>query len=150
MNQDLTFTYHAQQQSGQWSISKIDLPTGGDIDYQYAGGFLSQVDYEDGTSSTITYSAGANGTIVMDVVDLAAEPKHRRKEVTFSGSVSTIDGTVVPTAVGIARMVVNGEDEVVYLSAVDTGGYDDAVIYHGGGKLKKAATTAFTVGIGAG
>ena len=118
LNQDYTFTYHAQQQSGMWSISKIDLPTGGDIDYQYAGGFLSQIDYEDGTSSTITYSAGSNGTVVMDVVDLAADPRHRRKEVTFSGSVSTINGTIVPTAVGITRIVVNGEDEVSFLSLI--------------------------------
>ncbi|WP_218933568.1 RHS repeat-associated core domain-containing protein [Rubripirellula lacrimiformis] len=134
--QTLTFDYNAQQQSGLWAVSRITLPNSDYIDYGYAGGFLSTVDYPDGTQTTISYAAGTNGLVEMDFEDVAAAPKHRRKTVSLTGSVATVNGSVVPTAVGLTRVVVNGEDEVTYLNGAGESSIK-GVIYEGGGRLKQ-------------
>ena len=58
------FTYGATQVSGRWAVSNIEMPNGESIGYQYADGFLSQVDYADGTSATYSRSIDADTGLV--------------------------------------------------------------------------------------
>ncbi len=136
----LTFTYKTQQEAGNWVISKVTLPgSGGDIEYSYGGGFLSEVEYPDQTTSTFSYAAGQNGLIEMSIDDLAAPPMHRHKKVNLVGSVATVNGTVVPTTVGVARVVRNGENEVSYFSFIedDSETWDVyAAVYEGAGMVR--------------
>ncbi|MEL6897822.1 MAG: hypothetical protein AAFP90_17120, partial [Planctomycetota bacterium] len=88
--------------------------------------------------------------------DPAASPQHRHKTVYLTGSVAAANETVYPTAVGLARLVINGENKVAYLNApkneyvmgtgdgavIYTG--DGAVIYTGVGRLK-AGIQEFTM-----
>ncbi|MEO1619327.1 MAG: hypothetical protein AAFV88_26065, partial [Planctomycetota bacterium] len=137
--QAISIDYYSTQQNGDWVVETITQPGGQTVDYTYGGGFISEIDYPDSSQSTFTYAAGANGSIEMDIVDVAAEPKHRRKTVVHSGAVATVGGTVVPTSVGLVRYVTDGAGEVRYFNGSDDGNATtnpgEGVIYRGGGRL---------------
>ncbi|WP_430451258.1 hypothetical protein [Rhodopirellula europaea] len=143
--QTISVDYNPTQQSGDWVISKVTQPSTDEVDYTYAGGFLSEVDYPDGSQTTITYSAGVNGTVEMDIFDAAADPQHRRKTVVLTGSVATVGGTVVPTATGLTRMATNGTGELLFLSGSTSGDTasspGEGFLYVGGGRLMSDVST---------
>jgi hypothetical protein len=95
-------------------VTEVTLPDSSTVEYRYAGGFLSEVEYPDGAISAFDYASLAGGLVKMDIEDFGATAGHRRKTVYVSGSAGTVDGTIVPTSVGMARMVVNGSGEVTY------------------------------------
>ncbi|MEM6472466.1 MAG: hypothetical protein AAF802_23090, partial [Planctomycetota bacterium] len=142
LGQTINIDYYSTQQNGDWVIETITQPGGQDVDYTYGGGFISQIDYPDSSQTTVTYAAGANGSVEMDLVDVAAEPKHRRKTVVFTGSVATVGGTVVPTSVGMIRYLTDGAGEVRYFNGSDDGDSTtnpgEGVIYKGGGRLSSS------------
>ena len=57
----ITFEYHPNQQSGNWSLSKITVPGGQDVLYSYAGGYLKDVTYADGSKTTVGFFANFSG-----------------------------------------------------------------------------------------
>jgi hypothetical protein len=143
----LAFEYDSVQHAGNWVITKITLPDSNEIEYRYANGFLSEIEYPDSAISTFSFSQSTGGMVRMHFNDLKAEPRHRKKTVVFAGSASVSGNNVVPTAVGMVRLVKNGEDEITYFNfalpsehlglGTPFGGepYFEAVIYTGGGKL---------------
>ncbi|MEO1618549.1 MAG: hypothetical protein AAFV88_22035, partial [Planctomycetota bacterium] len=139
LGQTISVDYYSSQKNGDWVIETITQPGGQTVDYTYGGGFISEIDYPDSSQTTFSYAAGTNGTIEMDVVDVAADPKHRRKTVVFTGSVATVGGTVIPTSVGLVRYVTDGAGEVRYFNGSDDGDATtnpgEGVIYSGGGRL---------------
>ncbi|EMI23611.1 YD repeat-containing protein, partial [Rhodopirellula europaea SH398] len=136
----LTFDYASQQENGSWVVEEVTLPNQDVIEYRYAGGMLSEVEYPDTSISTVSYSAQSSGLIKIEFHDLGADAQHRHKDVYVSGSVGTTGGTVVPTSVGMARLVVSGEGEVVYASSAEYGEESPAdgavygLVYEGGGR----------------
>ena len=149
LGQTLEFEYNSQQQGGHWAISKITLPSTDELDYSYAGGFLSKVDYPDGSESTFSFSSGSNGLTEAHFNDIAAPKGHRHKTVYLSGSSAVVNGHVVPTSIGLCRMIANGEGEVTYMNAGETeSGGDHNLIYEGGGKLKQGLRIGFDTGLG--
>lgn len=140
--------YNSTQQAGEWVISRVEFPDGGDVNYTYGGEFLATAVHEDGSTTTITYLGSPAGTsssnlaeIVID--DPVAAGGHRRKSVAMSGSVATVGGVVVPTSVGLTRAVRNGAGELSYFNSGAS-----QIIYEGGGKMREVIEFAATWGPG--
>ncbi|MCG8649118.1 MAG: hypothetical protein MI861_04760, partial [Pirellulales bacterium] len=138
--QALTFTYKTTQENGVWVVEKVTLPSSDEVKYTYAGGFLSEVEYPDTTKSTFSFSDAGGGMIRMEIDDLGAQPGSRRVTANISGSASTVGGVVVPTTVGLARMVRNGEDEVNFFNlatfTTTNPGVSYGIVYEGGGMMR--------------
>ena len=78
----------------------------------------------------------------LEIHDFAASPGSRHLKATITGSAATTNGTVVPTTVGLARMVSNGEDEVAFFNLAEFGQSSKseyALVYEGGGKMRAEA-----------
>ncbi|MEO1527314.1 MAG: RHS repeat-associated core domain-containing protein [Planctomycetota bacterium] len=136
----LTFDYKTTQENGNWVIEDVTLPDSSQVLYRYAGGMLSEIEYSDGAISSFDYSSSLGGLFKMSVEDFGAQPGSRRKTVILSGTVGTINGTVVPTSVGLCRVVINGEDEVTYATFKEgqVSGYGtgyETIVYEGQGVL---------------
>ncbi len=143
LGNQLGFTYSSQPVGGSWVITEVALPGGDDVQYRYAGPFLNEIEYPDGSIGSFTYAPSPNGGVEMTIDDLGADPTHRHKTVIMGGSAGTIDGKVVPTAVGMCKLVLNGEDEVTFIVmplVVEEGTYQ-AVIYEGGGQVRSEVNT---------
>ncbi|WP_158453518.1 RHS repeat protein, partial [Rhodopirellula europaea] len=143
---EMSVQYDSIQHSGCWVINKLTLPNSDEILYRYENGFLSEIEYATGEISTFSYSPSSGGMYRLDIKDLHATPGHRTKTVVVSGSASTSGGNVIPTALGVARIVYDGEFELRYLNLVaadnsfdissEVTGMDfESVIYQGGGQL---------------
>ncbi|WP_218933574.1 RHS repeat-associated core domain-containing protein [Rubripirellula lacrimiformis] len=142
----ISFTYDTVQHAGLWVVEKVTLPNSDEIEYRYLNGFLNEIEYPDGTISTITFSDSANGMFKMSFSEKAAEPGHRNKTVLFAGMASVYQGDVIPSTFGVVRMVSNGEDEPTYYSFTTPQGPHDPTtstsghhagswVYEGGGRL---------------
>ena len=141
---EMLFQYAAQQEAGAWVVDQITLPGGDTIDYGYSGGFLSEVDFPNGSKSTFAFSDVGNGMVDLEIHDFAASPGSRHLKATITGSAATTNGTVIPTTVGLARMVSNGEDEVAFFNLAEfnwdqSSKSEYALVYEGGGKMRAEA-----------
>ncbi len=128
----LTMSYDSVQHAGAWVLSQITDSAGGQWSYSYGGGFLSSITLPDSAVSTFDFQDASNGLVDMVFEDLSADPQHRRKTATFAGAVSTINGRVVPTSIGMARAVKNAEGEYSYFNfVVSEGGGSGTYGEHG-------------------
>lgn len=134
-----TFSYHPEQVSGRWSVSRIDLPNGQKVEYDYADGRISQVRHDDGTQSTFTYGTDADSqTTTVTISDAAADGTHRSKTAYLTNNIVEIDGQVYNQPSLLARMVVNASGEVTYLSVSDpTPNTWLSLVYEGAGRVKE-------------
>lgn len=139
----LTFSYGANQVSGRYAVSSVTLPNSESIDYTYSGGYLSQIDYPDNTTSTFSRTNDSSTGFTKFVFDdKHAEPTHRKKEANLTSSVIVADedGKVFPQPTGLIRYLENGNGELSYMNIVADGTVGANVyVYEGGGKLKRFA-----------
>ncbi len=139
LGNQLAFEYSTQQVSGHWLITKVTGPGSNEVLYRYKDKFLNEIEYSDGSISTFNYSVAANGGVKYEVHDFGAKPTHRHKTVILGGSAATVGGNVIPTAVGTARVVLNGENEVTYMTFAETiaeNGEGRWMVYEGGGRVR--------------
>lgn len=118
------------KRGARYAITRIDLPTGGSLQYAYSGANLSTVTHPGGEVSTIAVSfdtALQKTRWVFD--DPAAEPGHQRKTVWFSGSSwkDPVTGVVSGQTVGLTARVDNAAGEVLYYNQPD---YTDSNIFY--------------------
>ncbi|MFT3764627.1 MAG: hypothetical protein QM820_03780 [Minicystis sp.] len=117
-----TFTYAVRKKAGRWVVSDIALPNGQTLHYTYQDDALvglSGVDHPDGSVTTLSATPDAQTqTLVLHYDDPAAEGTDRRRDVYLTKQVwidpSTQTSYVQPAY--LARMIVNGAGEVVYLN----------------------------------
>lgn len=144
-----TFRYATAQVDGFWVCDRIDLPNGEHIEYQYGtvgpNGWngsnigLTKVIHPDNAESTFEAIFDTRSQCVrLSIVDpVAKDPLSRTKEVYLTSTAAVDDnGSVVGQAGNRIRMMLNGADEVSYLSwQGSVSGQDANFIYQGGGKL---------------
>ena len=135
-----SFAYHPQQVAGRYVVSQISFPNGTSIQYQYANGFLSEVNFPDGTQSTFAQSFNSVAqTTVVSINDPGTGGTHRRKDVYFSGNETMTGGRLFGQSSNLVRMVCNGDNQVSYLNANQSGPNDmfyKYLIYQGTGTMK--------------
>ncbi|QDT57272.1 tRNA(Glu)-specific nuclease WapA precursor [Caulifigura coniformis] len=134
--QSLQFSYESTQVGGFWAVSQIDLPNSESLTYGYTGGILTDVTLPDGSEATISLTTDSTSNCgVFQFDDPGATGVHRRKKVHMHGAAGSWNGNLVSIAEYHVRLVINGEDEVSYLSIP----YDwYSLIYEGRGRLKQA------------
>lgn len=147
--QQAAFTYQATQVAGRWVVSRIDLPNGQHLSYQYNNTGapntpanlvgLSGVDLPAGDHVSITASYDpATQAQVVTYDDPAAEGTHRRKTLYLTGT-SYVDGTgaTIGLASGRLRAIVNGAGETSYLARnwSRPDGLQATLIYLGGNEM---------------
>lgn len=133
------FTYHPQQQSGRWAVSRIDLPGSQQVQYGYTNGLLSQVTLANGDVAHITVSYLPEPNLVaVDYDDPGSDGTHRRKRAIMTTQFSILPdtGCIAPTSGQLLRMIANGNQEVTYLS-IPHPNYSIPLMYEGSGKLMR-------------
>lgn len=133
--QSLQFSYGSTQVGGFWAVSQIDLPNAESLTYDYTGGILTDVTLPDGSEASIALSTDSTSNCaVFQFDDPGASGVHRRKKVHMHGAAGAWGGNLVSIADFHVRIVINGEEEVSYLSIP----YQWAsLIYEGRGRLKQ-------------
>ena len=126
------FTYNeVAQVSGQWVTTRIDLPNGQHLVYDYNpqptpfgnnAGVLSQVTHPDGTVSTFNLVVdGPNNVLVWTVSDPVAEPQSRYKQVWLSNSI-WVDpmnpANQVSQIFGRVRRIIDGNGDQALLTTM--------------------------------
>lgn len=134
------FTYNPLQVAGRWVVSQIAVGSGTPIAYAYADGFLSGVQFPDGTQTTLarTYDATSRCTILR-YRDAAAEGTHRNKDVYLTslfGNMPDLPDDIFPQGGQLLRMALNGAGELAYLN-IEHPNYTIGYVYEGGGVLKQ-------------
>ncbi len=131
-------TWNASQVGGQNVISAIQMPNGQTISYQYSGGFLSGVQYPDGTSANFTRGTEASFTTV-SVFDPRAPGDARR----YTAYLSNITGTgfTGPMSALRTEKLKNGAGEWMYwfLNMGIDGAEPVSLVYEGGNRLKEVS-----------
>ena len=126
------FTYNEMAQvSGQWVTTRIDLPNGQHLAYDYNpqptpfgnnAGTLSQVTHPDGMVSTFNTVVDApNNVLVWTVSDPVAEPQSRYKQVWLSNGiwVDPMDPTMqVSQIFGRVRRIIDGNGDEALLTTM--------------------------------
>ncbi|MFO0940477.1 MAG: RHS repeat-associated core domain-containing protein [Pirellulales bacterium] len=130
---ELVFTYSGTQVGGAWVVSQVTSPFGGAVGYTYSAGKLTQVNLLSGATATFVYgtSTTANATTVQ-INDPAAPDGHFKKKAYLSLQAGSGYNVTIPLN-GI-RLLLNGNDEVAYLSLRNTAA--DQLHYEGGGIAK--------------
>ena len=134
------FEYHPLQVGGRYVVSQIRFPNGTSIQYQYANGFLSEVNFPDGTQATFAQAFDSvSQTTVVSINDPGTGGTHRRKQVYFSGNETASGERLFGQASNLVRMVCNGDNQVSYLNANQSGPNDmfyKYLVYEGTGTMK--------------
>ncbi|MEM9881552.1 MAG: LamG-like jellyroll fold domain-containing protein [Planctomycetota bacterium] len=137
-----SFTYGTPV-GGSYPATRIDLPDGRFIIYQYdTSGRLQQVDHPDGSASTFGYQDDPNDPNLKQylIYDVAADPGHRRKTVSFTKAIWQ-SGSNPPVGQVDNRLVkiYNGAGELAYSNwERDLSGSNSTVYaYYGGNLLKR-------------
>jgi len=126
----MTFSYVLQGEWGSWVVSRVDLPNGQAVRYEYGVQNilpLARVIYPDGTLSTFEH--GDDEGLQQHAVrydDAGAEPTHRRKTLYFSQD-QYIDasGEWVPQVPYLIRRAFNGNGELMYMNQEDAANPDE-------------------------
>jgi len=126
----MTFSYVLQGEWGSWVVSRVDLPNGQAVHYEYGVQNilpLARVIYPDGTLSTFEH--GDDEGLQQHAVrydDAGAEPTHRRKTLYFSQD-QYIDasGQMVPQVPYLIRRAFNGNGELMYMNQEDAANPDE-------------------------
>ena len=153
-DREASFAYAAETVSGGYVIERIDLPGDADLVYHYEnepldlpGGDivgLSAVDFPNGDRATFSTRLDEESQCqVVTYFDPAAPtPADRTKEtyLTLEEWVDPRTHEVVPVSTGMIRMVVKGDDEVVYLAGSDPKRWGTTMVYEGGGFLYRYVT----------
>jgi RHS repeat-associated protein len=132
---ELVYSYLPTQQSGTWVVSQIATPRG-NLNYSYSNGKLNQVQLLSGAIATFTAgtSPGTNCTTI-DIVDPSADTGHRNKKVYLNAQAGTgYGGYAVTIPLNGIRMILNGNNEVAFLSSRNTA--SDQFHYEGAGRAK--------------
>jgi RHS repeat-associated protein len=132
---ELVYSYLPTQQSGTWVVSQVATPRG-NLNYSYSNGKLNQVQLLTGATATFTAgtSPGTNCTTI-DIVDPSADPGHRNKKVYLNAQAGTgYGGYAVTIPLNGIRMILNGNNEVAFLSSRNTA--SDQFHYEGAGRAK--------------
>ncbi len=130
---ELVFTYSGTQVGGAWVVSQVTSPFGGAVGYTYSAGKLTQVNLLSGATATFAYGTNstANATTVQ-INDPAAPDGHFKKKAYLSTQAGS--GPYVTIPLNGIRLLLNGNDEVAYLSLRNTAA--DQLHYEGGGIAK--------------
>ena len=142
-NRQLIFSYATEMKRGQFVVSSIQLPNGSAINYNYAAGsdgLLSTIDFPDGTQSTFSASATANGMTKMSIFEATQKGMHRKKDAYLHNNfVSAVLGDGIElynqSSLLINRIEKGGELSYQVYGHPTRGNI--RLVYEGGNRLKR-------------
>ena len=134
----LTFTYGTTQQSGRWSVTRIDRNDGQFTTFQYTNGSLSSNTYPDGRTATFAYGQDAVAqTATMTTFDPAAGSRTLKLHLTNDYMTLSVSGQaqVMNQPVGIYRMreLANGDIDYMMVPPVNAN-LDERFYFLGGNR----------------
>ena len=134
----LTFTYGTTQQSGRWSVTRIDRNDGQFTTFQYTNGSLSSNTYPDGRTATFAYGQDAVAqTATMTTFDPAAGSRTLKHHLTNDYMTLSVSGQaqVMNQPVGIYRMreLANGDIDYMMVPPVNAS-LDERFYFLGGNR----------------
>ena len=134
----LTFTYGTTQQSGRWSVTRIDRNDGQFTTFQYTNGSLSSNTYPDGRTATFAYGQDAVAqTATMTTFDPAAGARTLKHHLTNDYMTLSVSGQaqVMNQPVGIYRMreLANGDIDYMMVPPVNAS-LDERFYFLGGNR----------------
>lgn len=146
VNKVTKFHYNSEQKQGEWVVSKVDLPNGESVRYDYesgSAGKLNSVNHADGSSSTFERSIEpSQGYTKVSYNETSADSGMRRKNAFYTNNVGhlvnfTANGEGVKyfsTSSLLALVISNDQKEVEYFSMTDNN-HIHRKIYKGGKKM---------------
>ncbi len=114
----LTFTYGATQQSGRWSVSRIDRNDGQFITHQYTNGMLTSVTHPGGEQSTFAYGQDSVAqTATVTIRDINGQNRDLKYHLTndYMSLSTSGQSEVINQPTGVRRMIEESSGDVEWL-----------------------------------